>query len=326
MKLPFSRAELEALGIYDYGVTTLSKPLSFDHFNQWVERGEHGPLGYLADHRRDLRSDLINYFPEFKSALVFLFPYSETRFTREDTPYHLASYVTGFGGADYHYVIKERLEHISEKLIESRPGLISKLSLDVHPVLERDLAYRAGLGWFGKNSMFISKELGSFVMIGSLLLSEEIELGEREIQSDHCGHCNACAPACPTLAIDPLQRTLSAAKCISTWTIELFKDAEPLQGMENATGELFGCDLCQDICPWNKRLLRTGNYPKTHTESELASLLSNFFTRRPLIEVATELRVMSNSAFRKKFKGTPLERTGRMGLLKNVEFWLGKKA
>lgn len=326
MLLPFSREELEALGIYDYGVTTLSRPLSFEHFNEWVERGEHGPLGYLADHRRDLRSDLLNFFPEFKSALVFLFPYCDTRFAREKTPYHLASYVTGFGGADYHYVIKERLEQISKKLMNHHPGLISKLSLDIHPVLERDLAYRAGLGWFGKNSMFISKELGSFVMIGSLLLSEEIEVTEREVEADHCGYCNACAPACPTEAIDPKQRTLSAAKCISTWTIELFKESQTLVGMEKGSGELFGCDLCQDVCPWNKRLLRVGSYPRTHSESELANLLHDFFTRRPLIEVADELKGMSNSAFRKKFKGTPLERTGRVGLLKNVEFWLGKES
>ncbi len=322
MKFPFSRSELEALGIYDYGVTTLSRPVSFDHFSDWVARGEHGPLGYLADHRKDLRSDLLNFFPEFKSALVFLFPYCDSRFKREDTRYHLASYVTGFAGHDYHYVIKERLEKISAALKGHNPSLISKLSLDVHPVLERDLAYRSGLGWFGKNSMFISKSLGSFVMIGSLLLSEEVEIAERALELDHCGNCNACAPACPTDAIDPKARTLSASKCISTWTIELFKESQVLSKMEDATGELFGCDLCQDICPWNKRLERLGNYPRTHVDAELSELIFNFFTRRPLSEVAQELRQMSNSSFRKKFHGTPLERTGRLGLLKNVEFWL----
>lgn len=325
MKFPFSREELEALGIYDYGVTTLSKPVSFEHFNDWVARGEHGPLGYLADHRKDLRSDLLNFFPEFQSALVFLFPYAHTRFSREDTPYHVASYVTGFGGADYHYVIKERLQKISDALVARNPKLISKLSLDVHPVLERDLAYRAGLGWFGKNSMFISKELGSFVMIGSLLLSELVEHEERSPSLDHCGHCNACAPACPTDAINPVERTLYASKCISTWTIELFKEASELSGMESASGELFGCDICQDICPWNKRLERSGSYPKTHESSDLSELIFNFFTRRPLVEVREDLLSMSNSAFRKKFHGTPLERTGRLGLLKNVEFWLSKE-
>ena len=322
MQAFFEKEKLKALGIYDYGVTTLSSPLSFDNFSTWIDRGDHGPLSYLADHRRDLRADILNFFPEFQSAIVFLFPYSESRFEREQTPHHLASYVTGFGGLDYHHVIRERLEIISSKLKETDPSLIVKLSLDVHPVLERDLAYRAGLGWFGKNSMFISKELGSFVMIGCLLLSKVVSNEVPTFEADHCGSCSACVPACPTDAIRPETRTIVASKCISTWTIELFRESQDITGMENATGELFGCDLCQDVCPWNKRLERAATYPKTHQTSEASELLANFFCRRKLCEVEDELQSMSNSGFRKKFKGTALERTGRQGLLKNVQYWL----
>jgi len=319
-----SHEKLQALGIYDFGVTTLSRPLSFDQFSAWIDKGDHGPLSYLADHRRDLREDIKKFFPEFQSALVFLFPYAQSRFEREDTPNHLASYVTGFKGLDYHHVIKERLELIGNQLKESDPSLVIKLSLDVHPVLERDLAYRAGLGWFGKNSMFISKELGSFVMLGSLLLSKEIVQETRELEVDHCGSCSACVPACPTDAITPDARTIVASKCISTWTIELFKDAPVIEGMERATGELFGCDLCQDVCPWNKRLERQNSYPQTHEGGQANELLADFFCRRPLESVASELEAMSNSGFRKKFKGTAIERTGRVGLLKNVQFWINQ--
>lgn len=319
-------SKLQALGIFDYGVTTLSKPLSFHEFSQWIDRGEHGPLSYLADHRKDLRADLLNFFPEFKSALVFLFPYSDSRFQKKQTDHHLASYVTGFGGLDYHHVIKERLNLIAQELKKDHPNLIAKMSLDIHPVLERDLAYRAGLGWFGKNSMFISKKLGSFVMIGSLLLSEVVMPESGELETDHCGTCTACVPACPTNAIAAQTRTIKASQCISTWTIELFKEAPALAGMEHATGELFGCDLCQDVCPWNKRLERSKDYPNTHIESEFLQKLSRFFCERPLQVVADDLRAMSNSAFKKLFVGSALERTGRVGLLKNVEFWLSQES
>ena len=179
----------------------------------------------------------------------------------------LASYSLGFEGMDYHHILRDSLQKISLEIKKIYPNCIFSHSLDIQPVLERDLAARAGLGWFGKNSMFISRQEGSFVMLGSLFLSTTLPLKEGRIETDHCGTCTRCIDLCPTKAIDPETRTLQSEKCISTFTIELFKEDKvaPL-GMDQANGEIFGCDICQDVCPWNKSVPYNNNYETTPKE------------------------------------------------------------
>ncbi len=162
--------------IIDWGMTSESAPKSFDRYDKWVQSGHHGPLNYLSDHRKDLRKNLKYLYPEFQSALVFLFDYtSERKRLETQTPKNkVASYVSGFDGEDYHPWIKERLESVLRVLQKKHEGLEGHFSIDAQPVLERDLAYRAGLGWFGKNSMLISKNHGSFFIIGSILLNKKI--------------------------------------------------------------------------------------------------------------------------------------------------------
>src|SRR5690606_21900042 len=183
--------------------------------------------------------------PEFQSALVFLFSYQEAKkWLMENKEYTVAGYSLGFGGEDYHRALKSRLQRIAESL--NRPEIKIFFSLDAQPIMERDLAYRAGLGWFGKNSMLISRKEGSYFIIGSILFSEKLEVEPNQIELDHCGKCNACAESCPTEAIDPQTRTLISEKCISTFTIETFKEAPAPDGFEKSRGEIFGCDICQD--------------------------------------------------------------------------------
>ena len=239
----------------------------------------------------------------------------------------IASYVLGFEGVDYHYNLKESLESIGRELQGLDPELEFKLSLDTQPILERDLAFRAGLGWFGKNSMFISKSEGSFFILGSLLLSKDYTLPERDVETDHCGQCTKCADACPTDAIDLDTRTLISNKCISTYTIETFKDVgEAPQGMENSNGEIFGCDICQEVCPWNKRLLRVGKVkPFEGDLSEHEVKVRSYFLERPISEILDDLSSLSNRGFQRLFRSTPIERTGRVGLLKNIRFFSGKR-
>lgn len=319
-------------GIVDWGYTEELMPRSFGHFDSWVKRGDHGSLNYLSDYRKEKRESLEHIFPEAKSALVFLFSYHQSRNdlaefykSKKSNGLKVASYVLGFSGKDYHEVVREKLLNISEALKKEKPELMTKLSLDIQPVLERDLAYRSGLGWFGKNSMLISKGQGSFFIIGSLILNQKLELPKRDLEADHCGQCRACIDACPTIAIDEKSRTIIADKCISTYTIELFKDnSPPPKGMENANGEIFGCDICQDVCPWNKRIDRLGLFPGDFTKLEGAegpvlSLLQD------KAEVALKnLENYSGRGFVRAFKGTPLERTGKVGLIKNLKFWLKK--
>lgn len=305
---------LEENQIIDWGVTSESAPKSFKIYDDWTKNGAHGPLGYLADHRKDLRRDLKNLYPDFKSALVFLFDYTSERKRLESDPpkNKIASYVSGFDGEDYHNWIKSKLEKVLAKLQESHNGLEGTFSIDAQPVLERDLAYRAGLGWFGKNSMLISKKHGSFFIIGSLLLNQEIFRKEVALEPDHCGNCRACIDACPTAAIKD-DRTIEAEKCISTYTIELFKDAPSPNGYPTSANEIFGCDICQDVCPWNKKPLIKAEAAKAQGKEWLS------YFDRPAEDVIDDLKDLSNRKYRKKFAGTPLERTGRLGMLKNLE-------
>ncbi len=329
----FPASYLKQFSIVDYGYTKSAIPSSFSQYEKWIKRGEHGGLTYLEGHRLDLRASVKNIYPDFESSLVFIFSYQDERIAlnnyynsrgKKRMP-KISSYVFASNGLDYHYVLKNNLVKIGEYLRIQFPGLEYKVCLDVHPVLERDLAYRAGLGWFGKNSMLISKEQGSFNMIGSLLLNQEIpsESEASSLDVDHCGSCTACIDICPTKAIDESNRTLVANKCISSFSIEVFKEESAPLGMEKSEGEIFGCDLCQDICPWNKKWER--NNLKKEAEifsSPQAKLLKDFFLDKDFLEIKVELEKMSNREFKRKFSKTPLERTGRVGLLKNLSIYL----
>ena len=312
---------LNDFGIVDWGYTEDSEALSFDKFESWVERGDHGPLGYLSDHRKDLRKNLNSVSEKFQSAIVFLFSYADDKaalekFYKSDDSNGLkvAGYSLAFGGGDYHYVLKDRLNQIGEKFEKD-----FKVSLDIQPVLERDLAYRSGLGWFGKNSMLIHQKKGSFNMIGALLFEEKLGLEVNQRENDHCGQCTACIDVCPTDAIDVENRQIIASKCISTFTIEMFKDAESPKGYAN-TNEFFGCDLCQDVCPWNKRMEREGEVsPNDAWPGEKAEEIVEFFLRPSVSQIKENLGALSNSAYQRQFKGTSFQRTGRVGLLKNLK-------
>ncbi|MBY0413970.1 MAG: DUF1730 domain-containing protein, partial [Bdellovibrionales bacterium] len=200
-----------------FGYTEESKPLTLDHYNQWVKDEKHGPLQYLEGERLDKRQDIKNHWDEFQSALVFLFSYHPAHYALnelvENDPnwngLKVASYTLGFEGHDYHNNLREKLIGIGERLAQDYQ-LSYKLTLDTHPVLERDLAMRSGLGWFGKNSMLINRDEGSFFIIGSLLLNKKLNLEVTTLDVDHCGQCTRCVEACPTSAIDPETRTIIA--------------------------------------------------------------------------------------------------------------------
>jgi epoxyqueuosine reductase len=328
-----SKDLLDEMNITDWGHTNDPIASSWSKFDDWVSKGHNGNLKYLEGERKDKRQSLEKYFPEFESAIVFQFSYTKEKFqldefykSKESNGLKIASYVLGFEGVDYHFGLKENLERIGELLKKEDPTLEYKLSLDIQPVLERDLAYRAGLGWFGKNSMFISKSNGSFFILGSLLLNKKIDLDPIKVETDHCGQCTRCIDACPTQAIDISTRTIISNKCISTFTIEEFKDnVEAPSGMELAQGEIFGCDICQDVCPWNTRLKRINKYESKREFSKEYSFIANFFLKRPLEQIISELNSLSNRKFQKLFFKTPLQRTGRIGLLKNLLFYSNKK-
>ena len=307
---------LKELGVLDWGYTEDSIPHSLKNFETWTENDQHGPLNYLNDHRKHLRRDVKFVFPEFQSALVFLFSYQEAKKWMLDQNKHsVAAYTLGFEGEDYHRALKEKLTRIAGTL--SVPDLKVFYSLDAQPVMERDLAYRAGLGWFAKNSMLINQKEGSYFIIGSLLLNQKLPLEAAVLDVDHCGQCTACADACPTKAIDVETRTLEAAKCISTFTIEIFKDADSPQGFDKSRGEVFGCDICQDVCPWNRKPL--ARVIGTLKLKESLSFITDWFYEWPKEKLHQFISNDTNRGFKKNLQGTPFDRPGKEGWLKNLK-------
>lgn len=303
----------------EWGYTEKPVPLSFIRFEKWKEEGHQGPLSYMVDHRADLRSDLRKAYPEFQSALVFLFPYLSTKKLLNDiyqsehwNGLKVASYTFAYDVSDYHYRLKDDLKKIAEGLVDENPDLQYKLTVDTAPVLERDLAHRAGLGFFGDNAHLINKNYGSYFFIGSILLSEKLDLVEGEPQAKDCGHCTKCLTACPTGA---LGENVDAGKCVSTFSIETFKDATPPKGFGGG-GYIFGCDICSEVCPWNVLPLKKVESPLHLSERE--KKYADFLLLRPIEKVIEELEGMSSRAFIRFFKGTSFERTGRVGLLKNL--------
>jgi epoxyqueuosine reductase len=331
----FSPDQLKNWGIEDYGLTDEAIPLTREHYNHWVDNGDHLPLTYLEGERQQKRQSLTEHWPDCQSAIVFLFSYHEGHqylqsLYQNDPQWNglkLASYTLGFEGMDYHHVVRERLIEIGESLKIDNSSLVYKLTLDTHPVLERDLAMRAGLGWFGKNSMMINRSQGSFFIIGSLLLNQSLKslnVSERRtLETDHCGQCTKCIVACPTQAIDPETRTIKAQDCISTFTIEQFKlDTIPSQKMTLKDGFIFGCDICQDVCPWNVRVDRLKNVVLKKFDNETQTKIINFFLRRNPTDLADDMESMTEGFFKRMFKNTTFERSGRRGLLKNIKFYL----
>ncbi len=304
-----------------FGVVDNLAPISFDKFEDWINKGHAGGLKYLTDDRMLARKNLLSVFPQAKQTVVFAFDYSQikkglTEFYKNSfwNKLKIAAYTVAYP-EDYHLHLKKILGELALSLKEASPSLLYLVGLDVLPILERDFAYQAGLGWFGKNSMLIDPDQGSYFLIGSIILSEKLFSATATTQSDHCGTCTACIDSCPTKAIGPIDRILKADKCISTYTIEVFKEGVPPPGMEKANGEFFGCDICQEVCPWNQKRLE--RLPR----SSFQHYLADFFLGRKLEEVLSDIKMLSLKGFKNKFSLFPLGRSGKRGILKNLIFW-----
>jgi epoxyqueuosine reductase len=208
---------------------------------------------------------------------------------------------------DYHTVLRERLAQLLSWLQAERPGSRGRGVVDTAPLLERDFARRAGLGWFGKNTMLINKRLGSYFFLGALLIDLQLE-PDPPHETMHCGTCTACLDACPTDAF-PEPGWLDARRCISYLTIEL-RGPVP-EDLRDGIGDwIFGCDVCQEVCPWNRKS-PSGRDPALDSRSELAQL------------DPAELLSLSDDDFRRRFRGTALTRPKRSGLLRNAALVLG---
>ena len=217
-------------------------------YEEWLKLGYQGEMDYLANNlEKRVNPSLL--VPGAKTIIVVLLNYYPPELQEKGIP-QVAKCAYG---RDYHKVVKKKLKKLFAALKEKYPGLEGRFFSDSAPVLERIWALRSGLGWIGKNNLLINKKLGSFFYIGELIINLEADEYDKPMLTSHCGTCTRCVDACPTGALSPYK--LNATRCISYDTIEL-KD-ETKSELNNTHGWIFGCDICQDVCPWNSKPIPT---------------------------------------------------------------------
>lgn len=293
------KAQALGLGFDLVGITSLGPADTAGEFENWVESGYAGEMDYLsrgAAKRRDSRLPV----PGTTSAIVVGLDYGGRA---PSGP--IARYARG---DDYHQVMLSKLRELHQCL-ESEVGrpISGKAYVDTGPILERDLARRAGLGWFGKNTNLVNPRIGSFFFIGSLLVDLDLA-PDIPFEADRCGTCTRCLEACPTDAfVEP--RVLDATRCISYLTIEQ-KGAIPEDLREQVGTHLYGCDICQDVCPWNVRFAQDLKVPAFAPRGVLAG--------KDALTLGRELLAMSQDEFSEAFKDSPMKRAKLRGLKRNA--------
>ena len=268
--------------------------------DDWLEKGYHGEMEWL-EREPEKRSDPRLLFPEARSVIVVLLNYyTDHQHEENNDKGKLSRYAWG---DDYHDVVNEKLRDLLTWIESENPDAEGKICVDTAPMMDKAWSVRAGLGWLGKHSNLITTELGSWVFIGEILLNLELDY-DTEIVADHCGTCTACIDACPTDAIvEPF--VVDSRKCLSYATIELRDETLPSNITENQNGWLYGCDICQDVCPWNRF--------ETPTEDKRFSP-RNHQTSLSIREVLE----MTHEAYVERFRKSAIKRTKLTGLKRNA--------
>ncbi len=302
-----NRLKAQAFGIgFDLaGIARLGPAETATAFEEWISKGYSGDMTYLpkgAGKRRDTRYP----FPEAVIALVVAMDYGG-----KETPGPVARYARG---DDYHEIMWAKLDSLHEWL-EHEVGhpIAGRSYVDTGPILERDLARRAGLGWFGKNTNLINPHRGSFFFLGSLLLAIELE-SDAPFEADRCGTCTRCLDACPTNAF-AAPRVLDATRCISYLTIES-RGAIPIALREQVGQLVYGCDICQDVCPWNQRFSQELPDDSRYSPRDIV----RGKTPRTL---ARDLLAMNQEDFSNAFRQSPMKRAKLEGIRRNAAVVLG---
>lgn len=305
---------LKKEGFERFGFATLSTPVSIGLYENWLERGFQGEMLYLERHLADKR-DPERLLPKARSAIVVTTDYLPHPAPLENFPLSRSSQVALYArGRDYHHFIRERLGRVIEALRAVWPNEQFTVFADSSPVLERDLAVRAGLGWIGKNTCLIDRRAGSLFFVAEIYTTLDLPAAKL-LSPDHCGTCRRCLDACPTGALIA-PRELDARLCISYLTIES-RGVAPTGLREKIGAWLFGCDICQTVCPWNIKI-----HGKDRLSNETTTL-TNADERQDLVADLRMILTSSNRAIERKFHATPLARAGAMGLKRNSLYIIG---
>lgn len=270
---------------------------------EWLATNQHGQMTYMANHF-DKRLDPTLLVPGAKSVISLTYNYYPSNDLANNDSYKLAKYAYG---EDYHFVIKDKLKTFFEAIQNEVGNVDGRVFVDSAPVMERQWAARSGLGWLGKNSLLLSKQKGSFFFLAEIILDLELEYDLPT--TNHCGTCTQCIDTCPTEAISK-EGVVNASQCISYFTIEL-KNELPNSVKGKFEDWMFGCDICQDVCPWN-RFSIAHSEPRFAPHPELEQMTQNDW-----LELTEEV-------FEKLFRKSAVKRTKFTGLKRNINFIASK--
>jgi epoxyqueuosine reductase len=297
----FIQHQSTALG-FQYCGFAKAAPLEEDAYRleKWLQNEMQGTMSYMEKYF-DLRIDPTKLVPDAKTVITLMMNYYPAVKQNQEAP-KISKYAYG---NDYHEVIKGKLNKLLEVIKENIGDINGRGFVDSAPVLERSWALKSGLGWIGKNGNLITKQNGSFFFIATLITDLDID-PDSPFAKDYCGTCTACIDQCPTEAILP-NKVIDGSKCISYFTIELKEALIPDQLKNKFDGWMFGCDTCQDVCPWNR-------FSQPHKEA-----LFN-----PIPEILnlslSEWEMMSEERFKNIFKNSPLKRSKHKGIQRNIKF------
>lgn len=296
------RLRAEALGFHHLGIAPAISPPGFHPLLEWIGKGYAADMHWM-ERRKDAYAHPDGVLQGSRSVIVAAMNYHNREPSTEGL--RIARYA--WSGQDYHDVLRQRLKGLAQELHAHLPQARTRVVVDTAPLLERDFARLAGIGWFGKNTMLISRDIGSWFFLGAILTTAELTY-DQPVEDDFCGTCTRCLDACPTDAF-PEPRVLDSTRCISYHTIENREGEIPADLAADFGSWIFGCDICQEVCPWN-RFAPTDSDPAFHPRPDLHS------------PTAQSLLDLSDEDFLEKFRGTPLERTGRQAIQRNVQIAL----
>ena len=295
------RSHAERLGFEMVGISKAERmDEEAKRLEWWLNKNHHGEMSYMANHF-DKRIDPTLLVPDAKSVVTLTYNYFTTAQQQDSTAPKISKYAYG---KDYHFIIKDKLKELLQVLNDEIGEINGRCFVDSAPVLERDWAKRSGVGWIGKNTMLIHPKKGSYFFLSELII--DLELATDNPIKDYCGTCTKCIDACPTEAISPEGYFMDGSKCISYFTIEL-KDKLPEDYKDKFGDWMFGCDICQDVCPWNK-------FSQPHNEP--------FFEPHPdlLSMKKKDWEEITEDVFKKIFKNSAVKRTKFSGLKRNIKF------
>jgi len=287
------KSHAKDIGFALCGIAPAARPDTFSALQDWLGQGFHGEMGYMQ--RREHAYEHPSHVLQSARSVIMV----AATYPKDPSPNsHIAAYAQSLN--DYHHVLRDKLRSLTSLLHDEFAGCKTRIVVDTAPLLERDFARTAGLGWFGKNTMLINKHIGSYFFLAAVLTNLELP-PDPPHESAHCGTCTRCLEACPTDAF-PEPGVLDARRCISYLTIELRDQPIPEEFHSHMGNWIFGCDICQAVCPWNRKA------PNTHFPE---------FTPATLPEPADFVN-MTEEEFQTRFANSPLARTGRENLARNA--------